>query len=247
MRTRYRSLVLCYHAASERWQHELALPAAAISDQVERLLRRGYRPGTAAEVVNGDPGVLHVTFDDAFTTVADVLPRLDRLGVTVTVFACSDYAQDGRPFDVPELAREAARLPDELATMAWDRLRTVADRGVEIGSHTRTHPHLRRLSDRELEVEVSESRAEFEKELGRPCRFFAYPYGEEDERVREAVRAAGYEAAFALQSDERSVDRYAIPRVALFRSDRGRLRAALKTTPWPRRTIRAVRAKMDGT
>jgi peptidoglycan/xylan/chitin deacetylase (PgdA/CDA1 family) len=184
--------------------------------------------------------VLHVTFDDAFASVLHALPALERLGVPVTIFACSDYARDGRPLDVPELSRDAASLPDELATMDWDALRAIADRGVEIGSHTRTHPHLTWLSDDELELELRESRTALEKKLWRPCRFLAYPYGEEDGRVRAAAKAAGYEAAFALHSDERDVDPFALPRVALFRSDRNRLRAALKTTPTARRVIRTV-------
>lgn len=207
-----------------------------------RLLGRGYRPGAAAEALAGDERVLHVTFDDAFTSVVEALPALERLGVPVTVFACSQYARDGRPLDVPELARDAAALPGELATMDWEQLRGLAERGVEIGSHTRTHPHLRRLSDEELELELRESRDVIEAELGRPCPFFAYPYGEEDARVRRAVQAAGYEAAFAIQSDERDVDPYALPRVALFRSDTNPLRAALKTTPTIRRAVRRLRA-----
>jgi peptidoglycan/xylan/chitin deacetylase (PgdA/CDA1 family) len=192
--------------------------------------------------VAGDKRVLHVTFDDAFTNVLDALPALERLGVPVTVFACSDYARDGRPLDVPELARDAAAQPDELATMTWDQLRAVAERGVEVGSHTRTHPHLPRLSDEELEHELRDSRAVLEAGLGRPCRFFAYPYGEEDGRVRRAAQSAGYEAAFAVQSNEHDVDRYALPRVALFRSDTNPVRAALKTTPLIRRSVRRLRA-----
>jgi peptidoglycan/xylan/chitin deacetylase (PgdA/CDA1 family) len=204
---------------TERWEHELSLPAATIATHVERLLGRGYRPGTAAETVSGADRVLHVTFDDAFRSVLDVLPSLERLGARVTIFVCSDYAKDGRALDVPELASYAAELPDELATMDWDLVRAVAERGVEIGSHTRTHPHLTRLSDRELDLELCESRAALEAELGRHCHFFAYPYGEEDARVRAAARSAGYEAAFALQSDDCDLDPFALPRVAVFRSD----------------------------
>jgi peptidoglycan/xylan/chitin deacetylase (PgdA/CDA1 family) len=211
-------LIVCYHAVTERWEHELALPAAVIVEHVKRLLSRGYRPATAQEAVAGAEQALHVTFDDAFTSVLEVLPDLERLGVLVTVFACSDYARDGRPLGVPELARDAAELPDELATMDWDTLRAVAERGFEIGSHTRTHPHLTRLSDHELELEVRESRTRVEDELGRPCRFFAYPYGEHDARVRAAARAAGYEAAFAVEADDRNIDAFALPRAALYRS-----------------------------
>lgn len=157
----------------------------------------------------------------------------------VTIFACSGYAQDGRPLDVPELAAEARAFPDELSTMDWEMLRGCADRGVEIGSHTKTHPHLPELADDELARELRESRDAIEYWLGRACRFLAYPYGEENARVRRAARAAGYEAAFALKSDERDFDRFALPRVALFRGDR-RLRATLKTTATTRRAARFV-------
>jgi peptidoglycan/xylan/chitin deacetylase (PgdA/CDA1 family) len=239
VRTGYRPLVLCYHAVTDRWRHELALPASTIVAQVERLLARGYRPATAADVVDGGGRLLHVTFDDAFRSILDVLPALERLNVPVTVFACTSYAETGAPLDVPELARDAAELPDELATMDWEQLRDLAARGVEIGSHTMTHPHLPRLTDEELERELRDSRAALEARLGRPCRFFAYPFGDEDERVREAVRSAGYEAAFAIKSDEQSVVRFALPRVCLFRSD-NRLRAALKTRPLFRRFVRRL-------
>lgn len=231
MRASNRPLVLCYHAVTDRWQHELALPAKTIERQVSRLLARGYRPGTAADVLDGDGRVLHITFDDAFRSFEEGLQVLEPVAMPVTLFACSDYARDGRPLDIPELASDAAKLPRELATMDWEALRAVAERGVEIGSHTRTHQHLTRLTDRELELELRESRSTLEAELRRPCRFFAYPYGEEDARVRQAARAAGYEGAFALESDERDVDRFALPRVPLYRSDPNATGAGAKLPP----------------
>jgi peptidoglycan/xylan/chitin deacetylase (PgdA/CDA1 family) len=141
-------------------------------------LRRGYRPVGAADAVAGGAKLLHVTFDDAFNSVADAVPILERLGIPATVFACSGYADDGRPLDVPELARFVEAEPQHLATMDWDALRGLAERGVEIGSHTVTHAHLMRLSDAELDHELRESRGRCEAELARPCRFIAYPFGE---------------------------------------------------------------------
>jgi len=224
-----RPLVLCYHAVSDRWPHALAVEAGTLERQVRALLRRGFRPVGAAEAVEGRGKLLHVTFDDAYRTAALALPALERLGVPVTVFACSGYAADGRAFDVPELAADAARYPGELLTMPWSELRALAERGIEIGSHTITHPHLSRLSDAEIERELTESRAQFEAELGRLCRFLAYPYGETDGRVVAAAKAAGYEAAWALPGREDRIDRYALPRVGIYRGD-GALRLRLKTT-----------------
>jgi peptidoglycan/xylan/chitin deacetylase (PgdA/CDA1 family) len=98
-----------------------------------------------------------------------------------------------------------------------------------VGSHTVTHAHLTRVTDGELARELKESRERLEAELARPCRFLAYPYGEEDDRVRRAARAAGYEAAFGLSSD-RAPDRYAVPRVGIWRKD-GLARVTLKAVP----------------
>jgi peptidoglycan/xylan/chitin deacetylase (PgdA/CDA1 family) len=90
----------------------------------------------------------------------------------------------------PEVAGENGRLLDEAEA------RSLAASGMELGSHSLTHPDLRGLDDRALEREVRESKAAVEELTGRPCRTFAYPYGLHDERVTQAVEAAGYELAF---------------------------------------------------
>jgi Predicted xylanase/chitin deacetylase len=83
--------------------------------------------------------------------------------------------------------------------MNWDELAGHADRGVLIGSHSVSHPHLAELNDDELRRELNESKAEIEDRLGRFCSDLAYPYGEQDERVRLAARGAMYERAYALR------------------------------------------------
>ncbi|MDP8911776.1 MAG: polysaccharide deacetylase family protein, partial [Actinomycetota bacterium] len=224
----FRPLVLCYHAVTDGWDHALAIGPAELERQVQKLVGRGWRPASLADALARGGRALHVTFDDAFRSVSRAVPALERLGVPATVFACSAYARDGRPLDVPELAADAARLPNELATMPWDDLRALAERGIEIGSHTVSHPRLTTVSDARLERELRESREHLEDELGRPCRFLAYPYGDEDGRVHAAAARAGYDAAFALPGRESPVNPFALPRVGIYR-DNSRLKVLLKT------------------
>lgn len=234
-------LVLCYHAVSATWEHALSLPPERLESGLASLRARGHRPGTLDDVLDGRR-VLHATFDDAFRSVAAALPALERHGVPATVFACSTLADTGAPLDVPELAAELAARPHELSTMDWDALRELQERGIEVGSHTATHPHLPRLGDDELRRELVESRERIEDALGRRCRVVAYPFGDEDARVRAAARAAGYDAAFALPGVERPVDRHALPRVGAYRGD-GRVKFALKThAPARRAAAAALRA-----
>ena len=222
-------VVLCYHAVSDRWNDPLAMPPARLRNQVRGLLARGFRPARADQTLATSGRLLHVTFDDAFSNVSDAVAILRDLGVPATIFACSSYTDQPRPFAVPEVAPRAVGFESETETMDWSTLKALVREDVEIGSHTVTHPHLTHLTDKELDVELRLSRERLEDELGRPCRYFAYPYGEHDLRVRRAVEAAGYEAAFALRRTGERRNRYALPRVDLYRRD-NLIRAMVKTS-----------------
>jgi len=222
-----RPLVLCYHAVSETWRHALSVPADALEEQLRLLIGRGFRPVGASEAARGGGKLLHVTFDDAFTSVRNALPALDRTGAKATVFACTGYADDGRPLGVPELQAEVDAHSAELETMTWDELRELAVRGIEIGSHTVSHPHLPTLSDAELDDELRASKERLEDELDTPCTMLAYPFGDCDDRVRAAARAAGYETAFGLPGDASWRDPFDVFRVGVWRPDSARM-VALK-------------------
>jgi peptidoglycan/xylan/chitin deacetylase (PgdA/CDA1 family) len=230
MSRRARPLVLCYHAVSDTWPHHLSVTVRSLESQLGLLLRRGYRAASAAEALAGEGKLLHVTFDDAFTSVHDALPVLARLGVPATIFACTGYADDPRPLSLPELAEELHARSEELRTMSWRELRELDGRpGIEIESHTVSHPHLPALSDGELAEELTASKRRLEEELGRRCRYLAYPFGDCDDRVRAAARAAGYEAAFGWPGDA-SGDRFDVFRVSVWRGDSARL-VAFKARP----------------
>jgi peptidoglycan/xylan/chitin deacetylase (PgdA/CDA1 family) len=234
-----RPLVLCYHAVSDGWDHGLALRPAAFERQVRSLLDRGFHPVDASEAIAGSGRLLHMTFDDAYTSISVALDLLERLGVPATIFASTAFADEGRPLDVPELAADAIAHPDELETMDWNELRALADRGFEIGSHTVSHPHLPRLTEAEIDRELRESRARCEDQLGRPCRFLAYPYGEHDARVKALAERAGYDAAFTLHGTREGPGRYSIRRAHVYRGD-SLLRATLKTSFVARPAYRAA-------
>jgi peptidoglycan/xylan/chitin deacetylase (PgdA/CDA1 family) len=235
--------VVCYHVVSETWHHPIAVQQATLLRQVSTAIRLGLKPVTLSDVVAGRSRALHVTFDDGYRSVLAAVPALERLGVRPSVFVCTDYASDGRPLDLPPLDSVSAAHRDELATLRWDELRELAARGVEVGSHTRTHPDLRGLPESDLRREVAESREAIEDELGRPCRFFAYPYGQADDRIRREVERAGYRAAFGLAGVGKTGGPYAIGRIELTSRD-GMLGIALKSSPaWPfvSRRLRRVR------
>lgn len=216
-------LVLCYHAVSDSWPAMLAIPGERLERQLEYLLDRGYRGATFTEAVGDPPAhrTLAVTFDDGFRSVIDhAFPILSRLGLPGSVFVPTALVGRDGPQTWPGTDRWLGTSHEpELATMSWSDLRSLADAGWEIGSHTRTHPRLTELDGERLAAELRGSRDDCEKRLGRPCSSIAYPYGDVDERVVRAAAEVGYEAAagLPLRLHRRSALRW--PRVGIYRND----------------------------
>ena len=83
--------------------------------------------------------------------------------------------------------------------MSWSQIRELDSAGVEIGSHSLSHPHLTSLDAKQLKQEVVASKQTLEDKLGKPVTAFAYPYGEYDRRVVESVIDSGYSCAFTTR------------------------------------------------
>jgi peptidoglycan/xylan/chitin deacetylase (PgdA/CDA1 family) len=225
-----RGVALAYHGVGAVADNEdplrLVVSPAHLESHVRLLRRRGYRFLTAEEVVvEGSLGqrTAVLTFDDGFHSWLTIgFPLLHALGVRATFYVCTGWLGGQHS----EVEGEPGRLLDE------DEARALVEAGMELGSHSVTHPDLRKLDDTELARELTESRASIERITGRPCRTMAYPYGFSDERVKAAAEAAGYELAWAWLPGP--WDPLAAPRLpAPPRHGAGRL--ALKLVPAPGR------------
>lgn len=235
-------LVLCYHGVSPTWPADISVTPDALERQIRFLLRRGYRTTTFTKAVLAPPHrkTLAITFDDAYRSVLDVArPILDRLGATATVYVPTAHVDTARPMAWPGVDQWLGGPHEhELVSMGWDGLADLHAAGWEVGSHTRTHPHLARIGDAELASELIESRQECEDRLRAPCRSIAYPYGNVDARVIAATEAAGYAAAGAVSSP-RPDARYDWARLGIWRRDQG-WRFVAKTSRGARRARRRL-------
>ncbi len=242
-------LVLCYHAVSPDWTADLSVTPEALERQLELLIGRGWRATTFTEAVLRPPAprTLAVTFDDAFLSVRDLAePILSRLGLSATVFAPTGFMSRRQPLSWPGI-EQWLRTPaaSELTCMDWTDLEALRERGWEIGSHTRTHPHLTALDQLALDRELSRSREECSEQLGLPCQSVAYPYGDVDPRVAESARRAGYVAGAALSSRLTPMGPFRWPRIGVYHGDVDRrfglkmnhlMRRWRASSLWPRRS-----------
>jgi peptidoglycan/xylan/chitin deacetylase (PgdA/CDA1 family) len=102
-----------------------------------------------------------------------------------------------------EALRQLLRDEPEGATLSRRDIALMAQRGFEIGFHTRRHDDLVTLSDAAVANAMVLGRAELERVAAAPMRVIAYPHGRADGRVARCAAAAGFDAGYA--ADGRAV------------------------------------------
>jgi peptidoglycan/xylan/chitin deacetylase (PgdA/CDA1 family) len=147
---------------------------------------KGHAPQTARRPVV-------ITFDDGYSdNVENALPVLREFGFTAAVFPVLDLGRRVNWWDATRAMRAPLLSPVEM--------RTLEAAGIELGSHTVTHPRLTGASDVQLAEELARSREVLASIVARPLPVLAYPYGEVNARVKRAARQAGYSAGLAVNS-----------------------------------------------
>ena len=80
--------------------------------------------------------------------------------------------------------------------MTWNEIRELTKAGMTLGCHSVTHPYLTLIKgDETLQHEILGAKQIIEAQTGVSVTSFAYPFGQYDERVVAAVRAAGFTSA----------------------------------------------------
>ncbi|MHB0981143.1 MAG: polysaccharide deacetylase family protein [Thermoleophilia bacterium] len=145
----------------------------------------------------GVGGAMLLTFDDGLRdNLVHALPVLEDLGMPGVFFVPTSavgVAPGGScppdPTRLPLIGGEMLR-PDDLALLL--------SRGMDLGSHSRTHRRLDLLSRADVEYELCGSFHDLTAIGARPL-LLAYPGGYYDRAVAETARRCGYRAAFTSQ------------------------------------------------
>jgi peptidoglycan/xylan/chitin deacetylase (PgdA/CDA1 family) len=135
--------------------------------------------------------------------------------------------------EIREACRPAGRI-DTVADplfMTWDQAREMQSAGMDIGSHTHSHPILSHVSSDVQRAELVDSKHMLEAELQAPITAIAYPVGKASSYTAETCRLAeeaGYHCGFDFEprvNDLPLKSRFAIGR---FASDGDRNRQRMK-------------------
>lgn len=191
-------MVLFYHRIADDRANEWTCSFATFARQV-RWLKRHFDLVSLAEAQDrirsghNTRAAVSVTFDDGYAeNCRRALPLLIDEQVPCTYFVSTRHVLDGVPFP-HDVARGRPLPPNTIG-----QLRELAAAGVEIGAHTRTHCDLGAIENPAmLDDEVVVAGAELAASLGRPVRYFAFPFGQHanlNQLVFQKAREAGYEA-----------------------------------------------------
>lgn len=218
--------VLCYHSISDLANapvvSEYGVPAEEFRRQLCVLRRAGFHFVSLDEVMSYLDGKVRlprrpvlVTFDDCFVDLLENgLPVLRKERVPAVAFAVAGLTGETNRWDTA-IGAPALRLLDADGLLSLERA------GVEIGVHGRTHRPMRSVSRDDLGNETAQAAKDL-RELGLTrIRVFAYPHGDQNARVRRAVSAAGFCAAFTVDPGviQPRSDRFALRRFEIMRRD----------------------------
>jgi peptidoglycan/xylan/chitin deacetylase (PgdA/CDA1 family) len=105
-----------------------------------------------------------------------------------------------RPTALTELSRRLQVSPEPTnAVLSWPQLRALADDGVAVAGHSRTHELLDQLDVRALRDEVTGCRDDLVREIGECVPAFAYPNGNLDARLPGMLETAGFQVGFTTR------------------------------------------------
>ncbi len=143
-----------------------------------------------------------ITFDDGLEDLYTIAYQyLSKKNIPFTAFVLSDKV------DQPGyITRE------QLAEMAANPL-------VTIGSHGTDHTKLAQADEKKQRMELFESKKAIEGMTGRPCEYFAYPFGQYNDTTLHLMAEAGYVRACAVKGRAFTVkdlnNAYTVPRLSI--------------------------------
>ncbi len=119
-----------------------------------------------------------ITIDDGHDSIYSLaLPVLNEFGFKAELFITTDWIDS----------------PDYLSAA---RIKELSHKGMEIGSHAKSHKFLDDLDESMIAVELSESKSKLSSILGRTIETLAIPGGKYNKRVLEIAKTSGYKRIF---------------------------------------------------
>lgn len=189
-------------ASQMRWLHRLGYQGLCMTSLMPYLT--GEKSGK----------VVGITLDDGYlSNLQHALPVLKRYGFSATCYVVSGMMGQTNLWD-------AERGLRQVPLMTASDIQTWVQQGMEIGSHSVSHPNLTQLSLPAVRQEMLQSKHDLENTVQQSVTQFCYPYGHFLSAHEALVVEVGFFAATTTSRGRANAhDRMtALPRVPVVRS-----------------------------
>ena len=188
--------ILCYHQIRD-WRpkdsqssKDYIIPTGAFREQMQMLADSGYHTVlpdqlyaylTTGAKLPSKPVML--TFDDGdLDQYETAVPILEKHGFKGAFFIMT--VAIGRRGKQPYMDKT--------------QIKDLSDRGHAIGAHTWDHHNVKKYQGDDWKIQVEEPKAKLEAIIGKPIKYFAYPFGLWNKQALPEIQKRGYVAAFTL-------------------------------------------------
>jgi len=201
---RYR--IICYHRFDKEFKNSVLSVSLVTLKKQLNYLNKCYQPVTLKALMT-DFNISHrsriaLTIDDGDCGLKDAWLIFQQANIKPTLFL-------------------AFNLVGQNSYLNHYDLNDLVGRGLNVESHTLSHPHLSELKSERAEVEISLSKKKIQSLIGKTVDYFAYPYGKYQDYTNtnlEQVKKAGYQAAFTIEEGtiRKSDDIWQLRRIVVF-------------------------------
>ncbi len=236
--------VLMYHKVPDvapATKHQIFVTKDNFARHLAFFRRRGLTPITFADylafaraqrpLADFPKRPVILTFDDGYEdNYVNLLPLMQHYGYRGVLYLLGDFAADHNHWDLA-----ADPTEPRAALMSEAQKHAFVAAGWEIGAHTLSHPHLPALPLPEAIAEIKASKQALEARLHLVIETFAYPYGDLNAALKNAVQAAGFALGVATDTGGLRLedDRMQVFRVNMFPNETW-LSLYKKTSVWYR-------------
>ncbi len=189
--------VLSYHHFSLDRMDKLTVTKSTFEEQMKFLKDNGYRVITLDQLFDflefkgqiPEKSVV-INIDDGWRSTYDIaFPILKKYGYPATLFVYTDL------------------IVGSEKTLTWDLIQEMANNGLDIQCHTKTHRNLNKMNQKEsfkeyfeaVEKELSACKTMIKKKLNSDVKYLAYPYGDTNSLVNELLKKQDYQGAFTIK------------------------------------------------
>jgi peptidoglycan/xylan/chitin deacetylase (PgdA/CDA1 family) len=178
--------ILMYHYVSELpadaddVRTDLTISPDLFRAHMEALFYQGYTPISLYDLDNAlltgeqlPPKPVVLTFDDGYIDhYTNVFPVLEEYGFTGTFFIITSTADEANP-----------------AYVSWAQIAEMSSAGMDMESHTKTHPDLRSRDNDFLVYEMLGSIESLSAYTGKTPHMFSYPIGRYDDATLSVAQS----------------------------------------------------------